>query len=152
MALPSGSAYTLAMKGLFGFAIFCAIVFFGVGETIGWNVGIITNTPNFFYKTTSTRSTLRRVISGESIDVGLEGNVSQGQVRLTVTYERPSSFQSPVSDVVSERIIFERTFEEGMEVFLTETLRAGQGIYRFRLHFEDATGRLRLTLPSSNDL
>lgn len=138
------------MKGFFQFAIVAAIIFFGVGEWRGWNVGVMPQTPLFLYKTTSSRSTVRRITGfAPGLEFNLSGQLSRGSMRMVVTFERPDSVQTARDDAVPLEQVYEIEFLANQPIVASEFLELGTGFYRFRLFFNDATGRVSLDLPTS---
>ena len=140
------------MRGLFSTAIIAAIIFFGVGHFHdgSWNVGVMPQTPLFLYRTTSSRSTVRRLTGnapGLQFDIG--GQLSRGSARLEVTYERPDSIQNQRQEAIPEAVVYEAEFFAGQPIALAEYLELGTGFYRFRIFFDDATGRVSLDLPTT---
>jgi len=138
------------MRGFFQFAIVAAIIFFGVGEWRGWNVGVMPQTPLFLYKTDSSRSTVRRITGfAPGLEFNLSGQLSRGSMRMVVTFERPDSVQTARNDSVPLEQVYEIEFFAGQPIVASEFLELGTGFYRFRLFFNDATGRVSLNLPTS---
>jgi hypothetical protein len=146
------NAYTVAMRGLFSTAIIFAIIFFSVGHfhDPSWNVGVLPQTPLFLYRTTSSRSTVRRLTGtapGLQFDIG--GQLRRGSARLEVTFERPDSIQNTRQRAIPEEIVYEAEFFAGQPIAIAEYLDLGTGFYRFRIFFNDVTGRVSLDLPTS---
>ena len=139
------------MRDFLIFLVFCAVVFFGVGEWRGWYVGIPPQTPIFAYKTTSDASYMRRVSSAEGFPLQLSGKVKRGTLTVEGTYEKPSSFQTGKAGG-PERAVFRQVYYKGDEIDLSQMLKRGQGIYRVKLTLEDASGTFRLDLPTSDQL
>ncbi len=139
------------MRDFLVFLVFCAVVFFGVGEWRGWYVGIPPQTPIFAYKTTTDASYVRRVSSADGFPLELNGEVRRGLLTVEGTYEKPSSFQTGKAGE-PERVLFRQIYGEGEEVNLSQMLKRGQGIYRVRLILEDASGTFRLELPTGDQL
>jgi hypothetical protein len=138
------------MRGFFQFAIVAVIIFFGVGEWRGWNVGVMPQTPLFLYKTTSSSSTVRRLTgSAPGLEFSLSGQLSRGSMRMVVSFERPDSVQNPANNSVPLEQVYEVEFFAGQPIVVAEFLDLGTGFYRFRLFFNDATGRVGLDLPTS---
>ena len=139
------------MRDFLVFLVFCAVIFFGVGEWRGWYVGIPPQTPIFAYKTTTDASYVRRVSSADGFPLILNGEVKRGTLTVEGTYEKPSSFQTGKAGR-PERVMFRQTYYEGEEVDLSQMLKRGQGIYRVKLTLEDASGTFRLDLPTGDQL
>ena len=139
------------MRDFLIFLVFCAVVFFGVGEWRGWYVGIPPQTPIFAYKTTTDASYMRRVTSANGLPLELSGEVKRGTLTVEGTYEKPNSFQTGKTGTPT-RVVFRETYYEGDEVNLSQLLKRGQGIYRVKLTLEDASGTFRLDLPTSDQL
>lgn len=139
------------MRDLLGFLLILAIVFFVVGETRGWYLGVPSQTPIFVYKKDHAATTTRRTIMRTDMPVRFTGNVRRGTVTVTVTYERPDSFQTSQSGQPA-RVVLERVFTAGQRAFVDEVLAEGGGIYRVTLSFQDASGLFNLQLPGGQEL
>ena len=139
------------MRDFLIFLVFCAVVFFGLGEWRGWYVGIPPQTPVFAYKTTTDASYMRRVTSADGFPLILSGEVKRGTLTVEGTYEKPSSFQTGKAGG-PERVVFRETYYKGEEVDLSQMLKRGQGVYRVKLTLEDASGTFRLKLPTGDQL
>ena len=139
------------MRGSLQFLAVVVIVFFGVGELLGgWYVGLAPQTPLLVYKNTHTTVVTRRVLTEGAFTFGLEGQVRDGAVTLEGIYERPASYQNPGQATLPPRRLFGKRFGPGEEVDVQETLKAGAGVYRVRVTFEEATGVFRVrVLPAS---
>lgn len=140
------------MRGLFSTAIIAAIIFFGVGHFHdgSWNVGVMPQTPLFLYRTTSSRSTVRRLTgTAPGLEFTLGGQLRRGSARLVVSYERPESIQNQSQQAIPEEVVYELEIFEGQPLALAEYLDLGTGFYRFRFVFDDATGRISLDLPTT---
>ena len=140
------------MRDFIIFLAVCALIFFGVGETRGWHVGVLSQTPIFVYKSTSDAEAVRRLTSVDELPFTLSGELRSGTVVLEAYYERPESFQNPTQRILPERRVFERTFRAGQPIDFTDVLSGGRGVYTLRVIFDDATGRVRLNVPDSSDL
>jgi len=70
---------------------------------------------------------------------------------IEASFEQLASFQTGQAGR-PERVVFRAEFGAGQRITVNETLRQGQGVYRIRLIFNDATGTLRLTLPPAGTL
>ena len=139
------------MRDFLIFLVFCAVVFFGVGEWRGWYVGVPPQTPIFAYKTTTDASYVRRVTSASGLPLELSGEVKRGTLTVEGTFEKPSSFQTGTAGG-PERVVFREVYYKGDEVNLSQLLKRGQGIYRVNLILEDASGTFRLDLPTGDQL
>ncbi len=140
------------MKNFIIFLGICALIFFGVGETRGWNVGVLSQTPVFLYSSTSEFEAKRRLNSVRELPFTISGELRSGTVTLRAYYERPESFQNPTGSTLDRRRVLERRFLSGEPIDFSEILEGGFGIYSFEVIFEDATGRINLELPDSNNL
>lgn len=139
------------MRDLLGFLLILAVVFFVVGETRGWYLGVPSQTPIFVYKKDFSATTTRRTLSRTDMPVRFSGNVSRGTVTISVIYERPESFQTQAGGQ-APRVIFERTFTAGQRAFVDELFSNGGGVYRVMVNYQDATGLFRMTLPGGQEL
>ncbi len=139
------------MRDLIGFLLILVIVFFVVGELRGWYLGVPTQTPIFVYKKDFAATTQRRTILRTDMPLRFTGTVNRGTVAISVTYERPESFQTG-QQAAATRVIFERTFTTGQRAFVDEIFTNGGGIYRVTVTYQDATGLFRLELPGGQDL
>lgn len=140
------------MRDFIIFLAVCALIFFGVGETRGWHVGVLSQTPVLVYKSTSDAEAIRRLTSVDDLPFTFSGELRSGTVVLEAYYERTESFQNPTQRVIPQRRVFERTFQAGQPIDFSETLSGGRGIYTIRIIFDDATGRVGLDVPDSSDL
>lgn len=139
------------MRDLLGFLLILAVVFFVVGETRGWYLGVPSQTPIFVYKKDHVATTTRRTIMRTDMPVRFTGNVRRGSVTLSVAYERPDSFQTSQTGQ-PPRVIFERTFTAGQRAFVDELFSEGGGVYTVTMTYQDATGLFNLQLPGGQDL
>lgn len=139
------------MRDFIVFVLLVAAVFFGIGEWQGWHLGIAGQTPILVYKRDATAVASRRTVTRSDFPFSVSGTVRRGTVRVQGYFEQPQSFQTGQAGR-PERLVFEQTFRQGEHIALSETLRQGQGIYRIRLVFEDATGIFRLRVPSGAEL
>jgi hypothetical protein len=139
------------MRELLGFLVFLTIVFFVVGETVGWNVGIAGNTPVGLYKRTGTITAERATVRSDAMTIGVSGRVRAGEVEVEVVYQDTGSFQSNRPPEPAETI-FERTYRRGERIAIDELFDEGRGDYRVTLRFRDATGLFTVRFPSSVDL
>lgn len=117
------------MRDLIGFLLILVIVFFVVGELRGWYLGVPTQTPVLLYKKDFTATTQRRTVLRTDMPVRFSGTVNRGTVAVSVTYERPESFQTG-QQAASTRVIFERTFTVGQQAFVDEVFTNGAGSTR----------------------
>lgn len=139
------------MRSLLSLVLLLAVVFVVVGEFFGgWYLGIPPHTPIFVYKKTHIAEQSRRT-TAQQFTFGVEGSLSRGTLIVEAGYEQPASFQTGRPGV-PERVVYRAEFAAGQRIAVSETLRHGQGIYRVRLIFDDATGTLRLTLPEAGTL
>jgi hypothetical protein len=139
------------MKGFLGFIVFLAAVFFGVGEFKGWTVGIPSQTPLLIYKSDSWLGATRRTVNRQDFPFTVSGKVSSGTVKVEGYYELPESFQSGKKGK-PEKLVFEEEFTKGQSINISETLKNGQGQYRIRVIFQDATGMFRVKVPNGIEL
>ncbi len=139
------------MRDVLIFLAVLAIVFFAVGETRGWNVGIPAQTPVFVYKNTGVTSAARRAVSLQSMPVQLRGKVRHGSVTVTIRYQRPNSFQTG-AQAGAVRVLFEQTYRVGERIAIDQAFDGGPGDYTVQLTFDEATGFFRLTLPTNSEL
>jgi hypothetical protein len=139
------------MKGFLGFIVFLAAVFFGVGEFKGWTLGIPAQTPLLIYKSDSWLGATRRTVNRQDFPFSVSGKVSSGKVRVEGYYEVPESFQSGKAGK-PEKLVFEEEFTQGQSINISETLKNGQGQYRLKILFENATGMFRVNVPKGIEL
>jgi len=141
------------VRGLIQFAIFIAAIFFIVGNFFGgWYLGILPQTQAFLYKKTYTATVTRRAISRSDLPFTIKGKLSDGSVTLQAIYEKPTSFQNPNRKAIAPKVYFEETFEANQPILISEELELGQGVYRIRLQFTDATGRIEVEVPPRNGM
>lgn len=139
------------MRGLLTFIVILAIVFFAVGETRGWYLGVPSQTPIFVYKKDHVAQTQRRTVSRSDMPVSFSGEVQRGSVRLEVRYQRPSSFQTGAAGS-AEQVVFEQTWNKGQRIAFDRLFENGGGIYTVYVTYTDATGLFRLGMPNGVDL
>jgi hypothetical protein len=139
------------MKGFLGFIVFLAAVFFGVGEFKGWTLGVPSQTPLLIYKSDSWLGATRRTVNRQDFPFSVSGKVSSGKVRVEGYYELPTSFQSGKAGK-PEKLVFEQEFSQGQSINISETLKNGQGQYRLKILFENATGMFRVKVPKGIEL
>ena len=134
------------MRGLLTFLIILAVVFFAVGETRGWYLGVPTQTPVFVYKKDHAADTSRRTVTRTDMPVTFRGEVRRGSVSLQVRYQRPSSFQTG-QGAGAEQVVFEQTWHQGQRIAFDRLFERGGGVYTVTVTYRDATGLFRLTMP-----
>ncbi len=139
------------MRGFIGFLVIVAIVFFAVGETRGWYLGIPTQTPILVYKKDFTSTTTRRTMQRTDMPVSFSGDVRNGTVTVEVHYQRPSSFQTN-APAGKESRIFEGTFVKGQHIAVDRIFENGGGEYTVTVKYQDATGLFTMKLPGGPDL
>lgn len=139
------------MRDFLGFLVFGLIVFFVVGETVGWNVGIAGQTPVLVYKRDGSSLASRRTVMGSGVPVTVEGRVRDGDVVLRVVYEDTGSFQTNRGGEPPE-LVFEETYRRGQRIAVDEVFEEGRGLYRVELTFRAATGVFRVGLPDGSEL
>lgn len=139
------------MRPLLQFAGFCFIVFFIVGEFQGWYVGVPPNTPMYLYKADKTVNVVRDTHFMDSLDLNLRGKVNNGNVKVEVFFEIPSSFQAGTAGK-SPKLVFSEEFFAGQSINVFDTLKKGKGRYTIRFSYDEATGSFRLKLPPNSEL
>lgn len=139
------------MRGFIGFLVIVAIVFFAVGETRGWYIGIPAQTPILVYKKDFVATTTRRTTQRTDMPVSFTGEVRNGKVTVEVRYQRPNSFQTGAASG-PETKVFEATYGKGQRVAVDRVFENGGGVYTVLVKYEDATGLFNLTLPGGPDL
>ncbi len=139
------------MRGFLTFLVLLVIVFFAVGETHGWYLGVPSHTPVFVYKMTATGEAGRHTFNVDAMPVRLTGTVRHGSVEVKVIYQRPESFQSGTPAGAADTL-FDRTYQTGDRIAIDEDFKGGQGDYTVQLQFNDATGFFRLFLPTEAQL
>ncbi len=139
-----------ARRDLITTIIILLIVFFGVGEWVGWKLGAISQTPIFVYKNTS-QSTTKRLSEGNPLGITALGKVRQGTVTLEVSHEIPKSFQSPGQQVVPLHKVYSQKFQKGEIINIDKKVVEGRGEYQVKLLFEKATGIFRVNLELSEN-
>ncbi len=141
------------MRGSLQLLAVAVVIFFGVGEFLGgWYLGLAPQTPVFVYNNTHTTVVTRRALTEGAFTFSVDGQVRGGTVTVEGLYERPASYQNPGQATLPPRRLFGARFGPGERVKITETLKAGTGVYRVRVTFEEATGLFRVTVPSSSGL
>ena len=139
------------MRGFLTFLVILAIVFFAVGETHGWYLGVPSHTPVFVYKMTATGEASRHTFNVDALPVKLMGTVRHGSVEVKVVFQRPSSFQSGTAAGPKDTL-FDQTYQTGDHIAIDRSFKGGQGDYSVVLSFTDATGLFRLNLPPESEL
>ncbi len=139
------------MRGFLTFLVILAIVFFAVGETRGWYLGIPGQTPVFVYKKDFTATTTRRTLQRTDMPVRFTGDVKAGSVTVEVRYQRPSSFQTSAA-AGSETKLFEATYGKGQRAALDRVFDNGGGEYTVIMRYQGATGLFTLKVPGGPDL
>jgi hypothetical protein len=139
------------VRGFLMFAVFLGAVFFGVGEFRGWTVGIPSQTPILAYKSEGSVGATRRTVNRQDFPFTVSGKVNAGKVRVEGYFEVPTSFQSGKAGK-PEKLVFEEEFSKGQSINISETLKNGQGQYRLKILFQDATGVFRVKVPKGIEL
>jgi hypothetical protein len=139
------------MRELFGFLVFLTIVFFVVGETVGWNVGVAGNTPVGLYKRSGTITAERATVRADEMIIGVSGRVRAGEVDVEIVYQDTGSFQANRAAEPAETI-FERTYRRGERIAIDELFDEGRGDYRVTLRFRDVTGLFTVRFPPNVEL
>lgn len=142
--------YHAPMREFLGFLLFLAIVFFVVGETVGWNVGVAGSTPIGVYKRSGVVNAEARTVRSDAMQIGIEGRVRAGEVEVLVSYQDDGSFQAN-RPPEPEETIFEETFRRGQRVAVDQLFDEGPGVYGVRLTFRDATGIFHVNFPPNVD-
>jgi hypothetical protein len=139
------------MRGFLILVVMLAAIFFGIGEWKGWMVGVPGQIPLMVYKSEATASAMRRTVNRQDLPFSIKGTVKSGTVKVEAYYGIPDSFQSGKKGK-PEKIIFEEVFSQGQSIDLSETLKNGQGEYRLRIIFDNATGIFNVKLPKGTEL
>jgi len=139
------------MRGLIAWIVILTIVFFAVGETTGWYLGVPSHTPVFVYKKTASGEATRQTFNTDALPVRISGKVRRGSVEVKVIFQRPESFQSG-AQAGPDDTMFDRTYQAGEVVAIDQSFKGGKGDYTVKLQFEDATGLFRLRVPAENEL
>lgn len=139
------------MRGLIVWIIILGIVFFAVGETTGWYIGVPSHTPVFVYKKTASGEASRQTFNTDALPVRMSGRVRHGSVEVKVIFQRPESFQSG-KQAGPDNTIFDHTYQTGDVVAIDQSFKGGKGDYTIQLSFHDATGLFRLRVPTENQL
>lgn len=139
------------MRGLLTFLVVLAIVFFVVGETRGWYVGIPGQTPILVYKKGHFAETTRRTLQRTDMPVRFTGEVKRGAVTIEVRHQQPSSFQTNQA-AGAQRTLFKETYRAPQRIALDRVFESGGGVYSVMVTYEDATGVFRLEVPGGVDL
>lgn len=138
------------MREFLGFLFFLAIVFFVVGETVGWNVGVPGSTPVGVYKRSGVVEAEADTIRSNEMRLGINGRVRAGSVEVVIRYQDTGSFQNnrPPEPV---EMIYRETFQRGQRIAIDQNFAEGGGTYGVRLTFRDATGVFNVKFPSNVD-
>lgn len=139
------------MRGLITFLAILAVVFFAVGETHGWYLGIPSHTPVFVYKMTATGQASRQTFNVDAIPVRLNGTVRHGSVKVEIIFQHPESVQSN-TPAGPRDTLFDQTYRTGARIAIDRSFRGGKGVYTVVMHFSDATGLFHLKLPDTSQL
>lgn len=139
------------MRDLLIFVLVVGAVFFGVGEWQGWYLGFPGSTPVLLYKRDAEATNSLRTVLRDDMPLQISGQVRRGTVRVQVSYERPSSFQTSAAGT-PERVVFEQTYNTGQRITLNQTFEEGPGIYRVKMTYQGATGLFRFTFPRASEL
>ncbi|MEJ2292037.1 MAG: hypothetical protein P8Y05_10020 [Deinococcales bacterium] len=134
-----------------GFSPPGAIIFFAVGETHGWYLGVLSHSPVFVFKKTATGEATRQTFNVDALPVQLTGTVRHGTVEVKVFFQRPESFQSSTGPGPND-MLFDKTYQAGERIAIDQSFKGGKGDYIVRLIFSDATGLFRLRLPDRLNL
>ena len=139
------------MRGFLTFLLVLAVIFFAVGETRGWYLGIPGQTPILVYKKDHFAETTRRTLQRTDMPVQFSGEVKRGAVTVEIRYQQPSSFQTNQA-AGAQRKLFEETYRAPQRIALDRVFEAGGGVYSVIVTYEDATGIFRLEVPGGIDL
>jgi hypothetical protein len=139
------------MRGFLVLVGVLAAVFFGVGEYKGWMFGVPGQIPMMVYKSEATAGAKRVTVNRADLPFSIKGNVKSGTVKVEGYYGVPDSFQSGKKGK-AEKMVFEETFSKGQTIDISETLKNGQGEYRLRIIFDNATGIFNVKLPKGTEL
>ena len=139
------------MRGFLVLVFMVAAIFFGVGEWKGWMVGIPGQMPLMVYKSEATASAMRRTVNRQDLPFSIKGTVKSGTVKVEGYYGVPTSFQAGKKGK-PEKMVFEEVFSKGQVIDISETLKNGQGEYRLRIIFDNATGVFSVKLPKGIEL
>lgn len=139
------------MRGLIVWIVILTAVFFVVGETHGWYIGIPSHTPVFVYKMTASGRATRQTFNTDTLPVSLSGKVRHGSVEVKVIFQRPVSIQNN-TPAGRDRPLFDHTYQTGETIAIDRAFKGGKGDYTVQLTFDDATGLFRLRLPDTNQL
>ena len=139
------------MRGLIVWIVILVGVFFVVGESHGWYLGVPSHTPVFVYKITASGKATRQTFNTDALPVRMSGRVRHGSLEVKVIFQRPESFQTS-RQAGSDRPLFDHTYQAGDVVAIDQSFKGGKGDYTVQLDFHDATGLFRLNLPDENQL
>lgn len=142
--------YHVSMREFLGFLVFLAIVFFVVGETVGWNVGVAGSTPVGVYKRSGVVNGQAQTVRADAMQIEVSGRVRTGEVEVLVSYQDTGSFQTS-RPAAPEDALFEETFQRGQRIAIDQLFEEGRGTYGVRLTFRDATGIFNVRFPPNVD-
>jgi hypothetical protein len=139
------------MRGFLVLVVVLVAFFFGIGEWKGWMVGIPGQIPVMVYKSEASTSSIRRTVNRQDLPFSVQGTVKNGSVRVEGYFMIPKSFQSGKAGK-PEKLVFEKNFNKGERIDLSESLKHGQGEYRIVIKFDNATGMFKVKLPKGIEL
>ena len=139
------------MRGLIIFLAILAIVFFAVGETQGWYLGVLSHSPVFVFKKTATGEATRQTFNVDALPVRLTGTVKHGTVEVKIFFQVPESFQASTGPGPDDEL-FDKTYQAGERIAIDQSFKGGKGDYTVRMIFTDATGWFRLRVPDRLNL
>lgn len=139
------------MRGLLTFLVLLAIVFFAVGETAGWYLGLPGQTPVLVYKKERVTEVSVRTVNRSDMPLTFTGDVKRGSVNLEVRYQRPSSFQTGQA-AGAQQVIHQERYTAGQRINFDRRFSMGGGIYTVVLAYHDATGIFQLRHPRGSEL
>lgn len=139
------------MRDFLIFVALVLIVFFAVGETVGWQVGIPGQTPVYVYGQDGMAAAERRTIRRNEMPISVHGRVRDGSVDVRVLHRDTGSFQTNRAGGDVE-VLYEESFAAGRTIALERTFSEGAGVYRVELRFVGATGLFRVPMPNASEL
>lgn len=139
------------MREFLGFVLFLVIVFFVVGETVGWNVGTLSQTPVFVYKRDGRAAAERDTIRRNDMPLKVSGRVRDGEVEVVIVYQDTGSFQTNRPPQPPETLLHE-TFVRGQTIAIDDIYDEGPGRYTVELRFRNASGTFTARFPQGVDL
>lgn len=139
------------MREFLGFVLFVLIVFFVVGETVGWNVGTLSQTSVFVYKRDGQSVASRDTIRRNDMPLKVSGRVRDGEVEVLVIYQDTGSFQTNRPPRPPETLLRE-TYVRGQTIAIDDIFDEGQGRYTVELRFRNASGTFSARFPQGVDL